>query len=145
MCVVFRIWNYSYIILAHLNTCHVIFKSIIRGLTSYTQVCSGVPPELAYIGSVGISLKYMCCLVTGFRNRLYFSWWHISWIKPPWNKAWFDVKSRRLCVLANTKLYHRNLLLWISMKLWILVSTTLGLFSKDPPIYPNTQSYSWPK
>ena len=49
-------------------------------------------------------------------------------------------KTRRLCVLANTKLYHRNLLLWISMKFWILVSTTLGLFSKDPPIYPNTHT-----
>ena len=48
-------------------------------------------------------------------------------------------KTRRLCVLANTKLYHRNLLLWISMKFWILVSTTLGFFSKDPPIYPNTR------
>ena len=44
------------------------------------------------------------------------------------------------CVLANTKLYHRNLLLLISMKFWILVSTTLGLFSKDPPIYPNTHA-----
>ena len=49
-------------------------------------------------------------------------------------------ETRRLCVLANTKLYHRNLLLWISMKFWILVSTTLGLFSKDPPIYPNTHT-----
>ena len=49
-------------------------------------------------------------------------------------------KTRRLCVLANTKLYHRNLLLWISIKYWILVSTTLGLFSKDPPIYPNTHT-----
>ena len=49
-------------------------------------------------------------------------------------------KTRRLCVLANTKLYHRNLLLWISMKFWILVSTTLGLFPKDPPIYPNTHT-----
>ena len=47
-------------------------------------------------------------------------------------------ETRRLCVLANTKLYHQNLLLWISMKFWIFVSTTLGLFSKDPPIYPNT-------
>ena len=52
----------------------------------------------------------------------------------------FKIKTRRLCVLANTKLYHRNLLLWISMKFWILVSTTLGLFSKDPPIYPNTHT-----
>ena len=28
----------------------------------------------------------------------------------------FSVTTRRLCVLANTKLYHRNLLLCISMK-----------------------------
>ena len=48
-----------------------------------------------------------------------------------------QTETRRLCVLANTKLYHRNLLLLISMKFWILDSTTLGLFSKDPPIYPN--------
>ena len=27
--------------------------------------------------------------------------------------------TRRLCVLSNTKLYHQNLLLWISTKLWI--------------------------
>ena len=52
----------------------------------------------------------------------------------------FNNRTRRLCVLANTKLYHQNLLLWISMKYWILVSTTLGLFSKDPPIYPNTHT-----
>ena len=42
--------------------------------------------------NIGISLKYMCCLVTSFRNRLYFSWQHISWIKSAWNEAWFDVK-----------------------------------------------------
>ena len=60
-------------------------------------------------------------------------------------KIWVQINqnpmiTRRLCVLANTKLYHRNLLLWISMKFWILVSTTLGLFSKDPPIHPNTHT-----
>ena len=57
-------------------------------------------------------------------------------------KGWLGIKflTRRLCILANTKLYHQNLLLWISMKFWILVSTTLGLFSKDPPIYPNTHA-----
>ena len=45
-----------------------------------------------------------------------------------WAKFKNNQKTRRLCVLANTKLYHRNLLLWISRKFWILVSTTLGLF-----------------
>ena len=54
--------------------------------------------------------------------------------------------TRRLCVLANTKLYHRHLLLWISMKFWILVITTLGLFSKDPPkLFTPIHIQSWPK
>ena len=54
-------------------------------------------------------------------------------------------ETRRLCVLANTKLYHRNLLLWISMTFWILVSTTLGLFFKRSTYSPPIHIQSWPK
>ena len=53
--------------------------------------------------------------------------------------------TRRLCVLANTKLYHRNLLLWISMKFWILVSTTLGLFFQKIHLLTPIHIQSWPK
>ena len=33
--------------------------------------------------------------------------------------------TRRLCVLSNTKLYHQNLLLWISTKFWIAVQSNI--------------------
>ena len=57
----------------------------------------------------------------------------------------FDKRTRRLCVLANTKLYHRNLLLWISMKFWILVSTTLGLIFQKIHLFTPIHIQSWPK
>ena len=71
-----------------------------------------------------------------------------------WSSKW---KYRRLCVLSNTKLYHRNLLFWISAKFGFLdgkkhfspqfrailniikfVAPLWNCLSKDPPICPNS-------
>ena len=41
--------------------------------------------------------------------------------------------TRRLCVLANTKLYHRNLLLWISVKFTFYMAETIFI--------PNSKQY----
>ena len=39
--------------------------------------------------------------------------------------------TRRLCVLSNTKLYHQNLLLWISIKFAFWMAKSIFLHSSD--------------
>ena len=114
-------------------------------LISWRLTCGGFAciqylSNLALKFEVSIRLTHMNIL-SGHINHVHLSQAILPqlliesthWVKlAKLQKHW---KTRRL---ANTKLDHWNLLLWISMKFWILVSTTLGLFSKDPPIYPNT-------
>ena len=114
---------------------------IVMGLINHNNMLKFVPTTEVSGNEKANNVKYLPYKIVQIQpieiQSITFVW---LIIKPNTIQFRYISQTRRLCVFANTKLYHQNLLLWISMKFWILVSTTLGLFSKDPPIYPNTHT-----